>query len=173
MIKDLYLELSGKLSEIEQVKWIDLWTNQVNFLDTELPFPAPAIFLAFRSESMSELSNLQQDVDMSVAVYVYYETFADSFHESFNQSTALEFSDMLIEVHTKIHGSTGTSYSNMNRISLQPIDVIGAGILYQMIFTCNTIDKTASPECAETTSDLTILNEAGPYTPPQNIYILE
>ena len=68
--QNLYIELSEKLSadlddnELEfynklntiaehdgksPIRWLDLWHNQVNFLEEELEFPTPAVFLSFRS----------------------------------------------------------------------------------------------------------------------------
>ena len=45
---NLYRELARIIQEkIPQIYWIDLWHNQVNFLQDEHPFQTPAIFLSF------------------------------------------------------------------------------------------------------------------------------
>jgi len=53
--KDLYIELADKINQIEAVRWIDLWHNQVNFLEEEHPFPTPAVFLSFRGRNFEDI----------------------------------------------------------------------------------------------------------------------
>jgi len=55
--KQLYQELADKITDhIAQVKWIDLWNSQVYHLEGEHPFPTPAVFLAFRSNQMTDMA---------------------------------------------------------------------------------------------------------------------
>ena len=45
---DLYLELANKIKDnLQQIEWVDLWHEQVNYLTEELPFPTPAVFISF------------------------------------------------------------------------------------------------------------------------------
>lgn len=149
--KNLYGELAEKLTQnIEKIKWIDLWHNQVGFLEDEHPFPTPAVFFAFRSGNIIDASDRVQQIHLQVDVYLYYETFADTYTGSFNQVDALEFLELLDKLQQQLHGSSGENYSNMRRVAFSPVDTGGAGNLYLITFSCELVDETAQPEWQET-----------------------
>lgn len=148
--KELYKELGDLISQnIESVKWVDLWNSQVYNLENEHPFPAPAIFLAFRSNNMTDGGAKMQNVNMQVDVFVFYETFLDTFKGAYNQDEALEFLDILDQVNKILHGSNGTNYSSMRRTSFSPIDTGGSGNLWNVTYNCTLIDYSATEEFVE------------------------
>ena len=144
----LYKEIADTLGNIEQVKWIDLWHDQVNFLEQEHPFPTPALFLNFRVLEASDAGQRIQTLKTQIEVFVFYETFADTYKGAVNQESALGFLDLLGNVHTKLHATSGTYYNSMRRVGMLPIDTGGAGNLYQVVFECETVDTTAQKEYA-------------------------
>lgn len=144
--KDLYKELCEKLSILDGIRWMDLWHNQVNFLETEHRFPAPAVFFSFRALGTTDLSKKVQRVPLQVDIYLFFETFADSYHQSFNQDSALGFLDLLTQVHATLHGSGGNNYSEMRRVSFSPVDTGGSGNTYLMSFTCQLVDYSAQDQ---------------------------
>jgi len=143
--KDLYKELCTLISEkIPAVKWIDLWHNQVSFLENEHPFPTPAVFLSFRAFKTTDTGEKVQQVRLQLDTYIFYETFADTYKDSWNQDDALGFLDLLNDVYAALHGSSGTNYSEMRRIGFAPVDTGSAGNLYQQIFECVLVDYAAA-----------------------------
>lgn len=155
--KELYIELADMISKIKEVKWVDLWNSQVYNLESEHPFPAPAVFLAFRSGRMEDIGGKLQNVELQVDVFLYYETFLDTFKGAYNQAEALEFLDTLDCINRLLHGSTGKNYSSMSRVSFSPVDTGGAGNLFNVTYKCTLIDYSAAPELAEGTfADLNI-----------------
>ncbi len=165
--KDLYIELSTLLNtKIPAIKWIDLWHNQVNFLSSEHPFATPAVFLAFRILNTQDKGLKIQDVTLQVDAYLFYETFADTFKGSFNQSTALDFLDLLNSTFAVLHGSTGVNYSAMRRTGFAPVDTGGAGNLYQQSFTCTLTDYAAQKLYQDTViNDIELQNGVEPPEP--------
>lgn len=147
--KELYVELTGKLSVIENLEWVDLWHNQVNFLDNEHPFGSPAVFLSFRSLVINDTGTKVQDVQAQVDVYVYYETFLDTFEGAYNQNGALAFLDLFDRVNAVLHGSFGDTYSSMRRTAFSPVDTGGSGNLYLLQYSCHLIDKSAQKQWGE------------------------
>src|SRR5690606_21420551 len=120
---DLYKELSQKITEgIEAVEWVDLWHNQVNFLEDEHPFPTPAVFLNFRTLNLQDVGERVQQVNLQVDCYLFYETFADTYDGSSNQESALEFLQLLNDLYALLHASEGENYSNMRRLAFNPVD---------------------------------------------------
>lgn len=148
--KELYKELSNKLSDgIDSVRWIDLWNSQVYNLENEHPFPAPAIFLAFRSNNMTDSGTKVQNVTMQIDVFIFYETFLDTFKGAYNQKEALDFLDIMDQVNKILHGSSGENYSSMRRVSYSPVDTGGSGNLWNITYSCTLIDYSAQDEWEE------------------------
>lgn len=156
--KQLYKELADKLANnVTGIKWVDLWNSQVYNLEYQHPFPAPAIFLAFRSNVMNDTGVKTQNVEMQIDVFLFYETFADTHRGSWNQETALSYLDNIDEINKVLHGSQGENYTNMSRISFSPVDTGGAGNLYSITYKCNAIDYSAAVQYEEGTfADLQI-----------------
>jgi hypothetical protein len=139
---ELYIELAEKAAEIEGIKWVDLWHNQVGFLEEEHAFPAPAIFLAFRSLDIEDMAELMQNVRLQVEVYLFYETFADTYKGAVNQQSALSFLKMLTDINVTFHGKTGNNYNEMRRVGFSAVDTGSTGNLYQVVFECTLLDET-------------------------------
>lgn len=147
---ELYKELAQILkTNIPALQWIDLWHNQVNFLSEEHPFPAPALFLAFRTMTATDMGNKVQSLTLQIDTYLFYETFADTYHDSWNQGSAMAFLDTLSNVYATLHGSDGTNYSSMRRTGFSPVDTGGAGNTYLQTFECTLIDYAAMTEYEE------------------------
>lgn len=142
--KDLYTELSSLLTgKIKTLKWVDLWHNQVGFMESEHPFSTPAAFLSFRTLSVADIGLKVQDLRLQVDVYLFYETLADTYKGSFNQNAALGFLDLLSLIFAALHGTAGQHYSSMRRLSFSPIDTGGGGNLYLQSFACLLRDEAA------------------------------
>jgi hypothetical protein len=162
--KDLYTELSEILTgEIPAIKWVDLWHNQVNFLDDEHPFPAPAVFLSFRILETADAGQKVQQVKLQVDTYIFYETMADSYFGSWNQASALDFLELINSIYSVLHGSEGENFSSMRRTGFAPIDTGGSGNLYLQSFECLLIDYAAQKLYEDATiADVEIENKKGP-----------
>ncbi|WP_392419392.1 hypothetical protein ACF3OE_06460 [Capnocytophaga canis] len=158
--QDLYVELAQRISEkMPEIKWVDLWHNQVGFLADEHPFSTPAVFIAFRSNQTQDVGELMQIVDLQVDFYLYYETFLDTFVGAYNQSGALEFTKSLDALFGIFHGSTGENYSSMRRLGFAPVDTGTAGNLYQVTFECKLQDTSAMKYYEPTDVKVKVSNE--------------
>jgi hypothetical protein len=138
--KQLYLELAQKIEvNIPTVEWVDLWHNQVYNLEDEHPFPTPAVFFGFRGNSMKDMGAKIQHVAVQIDVFLFYETFADTYKGGINQTDALAFLDTMDGINKIFHGSTGAEYSSMSRKSFSPVDTGGSKILKTKLFQKNSI----------------------------------
>ena len=126
------------------IRWIDLWHNQVNFLDDELEFPTPSAFLSFRSKQINDLGEKVQQMSLQIDVYLFYETFANTFTGSFNQEDALSFIGILDFINSRMHGITGENFSSMRKTGFSPEDTGNAGNLYRITFECIIHDESAA-----------------------------
>ncbi len=150
----LYKELAERIEDkLPEVKWVDLWHEQVSFLTEELPFPTPAIFIAFNTNKIDDLGKLIQECDMQVDFYLFYETFSDTYQGSFNQTSAINFLKLLTAIHTTFHGVSGANFQTMRRVDMRREDSGGAGNLYRISFSFNIIDNSAEKSFEEKTGD--------------------
>jgi len=141
---DLYTEIGTILkTKIKEIRWIDLWHEQVSYLTDELPFPVPAIFISFSTNNCIDKGLLIQDCDTQVDIYLYYETFSDTYQGSFNQDSAIEFMRSVTKIHQALHGTTGDNYSSMRRVDMRREESGGAGNLYRISFACIIEDASA------------------------------
>ena len=141
---ELYEEITGKINEhLPQVAWVDLWHEQVNYLTEELPFPTPAVFAAFSTLTTDDRGTLAQDCNTQVDLYLFYETFSDTYAGSANGEGALDFLRTLTELHALFHGKSGQAYSGMRRTDMRREESGGAGNLYRLSFECLVTDYSA------------------------------
>lgn len=157
--KDLYLELAEILGDIEGIRWVDLWHNQVNFLEEEHPFPAPAAFISFRARPQINKGQHIQELSVQVDVYLFYETFADTYKGAINQNSALKFLELLTKIHVALHGKSGEYFSEMQRLSVETIDTGSAQNLYRQVFECTVTDISADDSGIDVDSNTNTFND--------------
>ena len=144
---DLYLELSQQITEnIPSIEWCDLWHEQVSYLTSELPFPTPAAFIAFNMLDTEDKGLLGQTCNTQIDIYLFFETFSDTYVGSVNKDSALDFLKLLTDIHKLFHGNSGANYSGMRRVDMKREDSGDAGNLYRISFNCTVDDISAMPQ---------------------------
>lgn len=148
---DLYQELAAKINkELPVIEWIDLWHDQVAYLTEELPFPTPALFLSFNTLGCDDKGLLIQDCDTQIDMYLFYETFSDTYRGSYNQGSALDFLKTLTKVHQTFHGKSGSNHGTLRRVGMGKEESGGAGNLYRISFGCIIEDASAKHDYPDT-----------------------
>jgi hypothetical protein len=148
---ELYREIAGKITaNLPEVAWVDLWHDQVSFLTEELPFDTPAVFTGFSTVTIDDRGTLVQDCDTQVDLYLFFETFSDTYATSYNQDRALDFLNTLTRLHALFHGKSGINYSAMRRVDMRREESGGAGNLYRISFQCLVTDYSAQDIFIET-----------------------
>ncbi len=141
---DLYEEIAQRINDkMPEVKWVDLWHEQVNYLTDELPFPTPAVFIGFNTNECDDLSQLIQKCDLQLDLYLFYETFSDTYVGSYNQGSAIEYLRLLTKLHTTFHGISGVNFQTMRRVDMRREESGGSGNLYRISFNFNSEDASA------------------------------
>lgn len=147
---DLYLELANKIKDnLQQIEWVDLWHEQVNYLTEELPFPTPAVFISFNLLNADDKGMKGQLCNTQIDLYLFYETFSDTYIGSVNQDSATGFLNQLTELHKLFHATSGTNYFEMRRVGMNREDSGDAGNLYKISFQCIVDDMSAMPDTNE------------------------
>lgn len=144
---DLYTELAERINnKITEIKWVDLWHEQVSYLSEELPFPTPAVFIGFTTNNCNDLAQLIQECDTQIDFYLFFETFSDTYHGSHNQDSAIDFLRLLTKLHSCFHGISGINFQTMRRIDMRREESGGTGNLYRISFNCNVEDASGQIE---------------------------
>ena len=161
---DLYLELANKIkTDIPLIEWVDLWHEQISYLTEELPFPTPAVFIAFNMLKADDKGMNGQLCNTQIDFYLFFETFSDTYVGSVNQGSALDFLKHLTEIHNLFHGTSGTNYFEMSRVDMKREDSGGAGNLYRISFQCMVDDMSATPDYnEETVEDINLTRDTSP-----------
>lgn len=143
LIPDDETELYERMEALPEIKHVDLWHDQVDYLSEEHPFPTPAVFFGFTTLNVSDNGELMQTTDLQVDIYVFYETFADTYNGATMQDEALEFLDLLLMVGLMFHGRTGEHFHQMRRSGTFRQESGGSGNLYRMQFQTNVSEFSA------------------------------
>jgi hypothetical protein len=148
---ELYQEIAEKITDkLPEIKWVDLWHDQIGFLTEELPFDTPSVFIGFSTVAIDDRGILAQDCDTQIDMYLFYETFSDTYVTSYNQDRALDFLKSLTRLHALFHGKNGVNYSGMRRVDMRREESGGAGNLYRISFQCVITDYSAQHIFVET-----------------------
>lgn len=142
-LEELSPELAEELSSVPDVRYIDLWHEQTGQLDEELPFPTPAVFIGFNTLESADIGTLTQDIHLQVDLYVFWETFADTYDGAIMQAEALDYLNLMTVLNVLLHGYTGEYFSTMRKTGFQRMDSGGAGNLYRASFECMVRDYSA------------------------------
>lgn len=155
---DLYQELVAIVKQkLPQIEWQDLWHDQVSYLTEELPFPTPALFYSFNIKGCDDKGLLIQDCDTQIDMYLFFETFGDTYDGSHNQAGASSFLSSLTDLHKAFHGKSGTNFGTLRRVALKQEESGGAGNLYRISFESNIEDASAQAEYSDqTVNDITV-----------------
>lgn len=142
-LEELSPELAEELISVPDVRYIDLWHEQTGQLDEELPFPTPAVFIGFNTLESADIGTLTQDIHLQVDLYVFWETFADTYDGAIMQAEALDYLNLMTVLNVLLHGYTGEYFSTMRKTGFQRMDSGGAGNLYRASFECMVRDYSA------------------------------
>lgn len=143
-LKNLYLEQQQIITDkVAAIKHVDLWAEQISFLQEEHPFKAPAVFFAYRSNNITDIGLKVQQVNLQVDIYLYYETFADTARASNKQTKALDFLGLLTDINAVFHGLSGTYTKEMRRVGFAPVETGTSNLLYVQRYECYMFDEAA------------------------------
>lgn len=158
---DIYNEMAQRITDkIPEVQWVDLWHEQVSYLEEELPFPTPAVFIGFNTNECNDLSQLIQECDLQVDMYLFFESFGDTYQGAYNQSSAIDYLRLLTKLHTAFHGINGEHFQSMRRVDMRREESGGSGNLYRISFNCNVEDASAQAEFDKNTvNEISISDE--------------
>lgn len=137
MIPEEEQELYERMAALPDIQHVDLWHDQVDYLSEEHPFATPAVFFGLSTLSVADNGELMQTTDLQVDIYVFWETFNDTYKGAKMQEEALQYLDLLLMVGLMFHGRSGEHFHQMRRSGTFRQESGGSGNLYRMQFQTN------------------------------------
>lgn len=137
MIPEEEQELYDRMAALPAIEHVDLWHDQVDYLSEEHPFPTPAVFFGFTTLNVADNGELMQTTDLQVDIYVFWETFADTYNDAVMKEEALMYLDLLLMVGLMFHGRSGEHFHQMRRSGTYRQESGGSGNLYRLQFQTN------------------------------------
>ena len=137
MIPEEEQELYERMAALPAIEHVDLWHDQVDYLSKEHPFPTPAVFFGFTTLNVADNGELMQTTDLQVDIYVFWETFADTYNDAVMKEEALMYLDLLLMVGLMFHGRSGEHFHQMRRSGTYRQESGGSGNLYRLQFQTN------------------------------------
>lgn len=104
MRRMLYLGLTEALKELKYesgqplIRHIDLWNEQVEFIEQEEPFDTPAVFIEFRPVQWRTLGGTTQQADVPFRLHVVTKWKGSARDGSMFQEESLERFDLLDKI---------------------------------------------------------------------------
>lgn len=115
MRKELYLALAASMSQISSIKHIDLWNQNVEFLEEGNAFPMPAVFIEFGEIVWSQLKgkDLVWDGRGTVNLHIVTEWHGSNEPDSQTMAANLADWDLASQIQDRIQGMYGEHYRNV------------------------------------------------------------
>lgn len=148
-MEDLSPELAEELAAVPDVRYIDLWHEQIDYLEEEHLFPTPSVFIGFNTLEISDVGILAQDIDLQIDLYVFWETFSDTYNDAVMQEDALNYLNLLTLLGMMLHGKSGTHFGTLRRTHVGRVESGGAGNLYRISFECKIRDYTTMEQSSQ------------------------
>ena len=137
MIPEEEQALYDRMAALPAIEHVDLWHDQVDYLSEEHPFPTPAVFFGFTTLNVADNGELMQTTDLQVDIYVFWETFVDTYNDAVMKEEALMYLDLLLMVGLMFHGRSGEHFHQMRRSGTFRQESGGSGNLYRLQFQTN------------------------------------
>lgn len=166
---EAYKELSAIVkTKIPEIKHIDLWYEQINYLPEEYPYPEQCLFIDINTISIETLGNNVQALNCAITFYHVFDTLSDTFEGSTNQDTALAFMQVNKKIHAAMQGTSGNNFSPLNRTSNKRVPTRETWmIVREQTYDCIIMDYSACKEYTEHTITAVELSKGqAPTEPP-------
>ncbi len=111
MRQDLYDRITEKLGELEDVRHIDMWNRNIEFLDEETPWERPAVFIEILPVRWRKIeSRVEYRCNPAVRLHIVTDWYAGSEGKP---GTGNMF-DLPARIHEKIAGLDGEHFYGLD-----------------------------------------------------------
>lgn len=120
MRKEFYLAVSERLLSIEgnPIQYVDLWNNNMEYIEQETNWPRPAVFVEFRPimwERMTTRGANEYQARAEVRLHIVTDWLGSASSEQSEEyrQEAIEALDLSEQIHAAMLGLTGEHFGNV------------------------------------------------------------
>lgn len=120
MRKEFYLAVSERLLSIEgePIKYVDLWNNNVEYIEKETGWPRPAVFVEFRPVMWERMTTrganeYQARAEIRLHIVTDWNGSASSEHSDEARQQTIEALDLSEQIHAALLGLTGEHFGDL------------------------------------------------------------
>lgn len=118
MRKEAYIAICDALRGMEgnPIKHIDLWNRNVEFLEQDIPFPMPAVFVEFDKVTWETRGQWDFSAKVRVCLHVVTEWKGSAADGSEYQDTTLDVFDLIGQITITMCETSGETFDHMRRV---------------------------------------------------------
>ena len=120
MRKEFYLAVSERLLSIEgePIQYVDLWNNNVEYIEQETGWPRPAVFVEFRPVMWERMTTrganeYQARAEIRLHIVTDWNGSASSDHRDEARQQAIEALDLSEQIHAALLGLHGDHFGDL------------------------------------------------------------
>ena len=136
-------------TKLPRVKHVDLYYGQETMVDSDgnwMPFRAPAVFLEFNTVQADDIGGLSQQLTMDITAHLYMETVQDTDKGSAGQRRALEFVELMRQLHQVLHNASGDHFGPLSRVGMRRVEAPPYVYMYAQTYRCVMLDNSTVPQ---------------------------
>jgi hypothetical protein len=109
MRKKFYWFIEACLAKLEDVRHINLWNSQLEFLGEEEPFETPAVFIEFQPIEWRRMNAFVSEGDVRVVLHIVTDSRVSRW------SDVVEVFDLIEEINLALHGEKAAGIGSLIR----------------------------------------------------------
>jgi len=119
MRKQLFLAIVERLKErVKEVKFIDLWNEQIATIQTGITWPLPAVFIEFEPYDVHQQANRVRTANVNIRLHIVTRVVAhNGSDDKKRMAQALGVFDVIEYVSAAINGLSGDYFSSFMLIN--------------------------------------------------------
>lgn len=115
MRKEIYKMLCERLGNIPEIKYIDLWNHNVEFIEQEDNWERPAVFVEFCPINWeATVAGMRYVTEAKVNLYVVTDWLGSSAANSDQREESLTVFDLLEKIHTALADVDGEHFKEFD-----------------------------------------------------------
>ncbi len=112
MRKQIFQAICTRINErVSDIKFIDLWNENIQTINGGAVFPLPAIFVEFETIEWRQQNNGARRGDIAVRLHLVTRQPATHGHKDSKMPEALAFLDLIDKINAAIQGLRGDNFS--------------------------------------------------------------
>lgn len=112
MRKRIFQAIAERVAKrVPEVRFIDLWNDNIAALGGGAVWPTPAVFVEFETIEWGQLGNAARAADVGVRLHIVTRAVLTNGHTDKRQDEALAYLDLIDRVNAAMQGLSGENFS--------------------------------------------------------------